>query len=109
MEKDKSKIPSGPYCYTYEGDNFKICPYWDTVEGAPEQANGYCKFLEKSDIDLAKEAMESSDVVISDVNGKELDKEDIPDFIFMGLLWDQVKECGINDIWEDEFEDETDQ
>lgn len=102
MEKDESKIPAGLYCYTYENNEFKICPYWDKVEGGEEQADGYCHFMEKSDIDLGREAMQSSDVIISDVNGKEVNKEDVPDFIFLGLLWDQVKECGINDTWDEE-------
>lgn len=34
----------------------------------PEQENGYCSYLQKGDWDLS-----------------------------LGLLWDQVKECGINE------------
>lgn len=103
MEKDKSKIPEGPYCYTYEEEKFKICPYWDTVEGAPEQANGYCHFLEKSDIDIGRETKEDPEVVIT--QGEDvIDKNEVPDFIFNGLLWDHVKECGINDDFDEERE-----
>lgn len=102
MKKDESKIPMGLYCYTSDHNGeYMLCPYWDRVEGAPEQADGYCKFLEKSDIDLGRESRENPDVVISE-NGVEVNKEDVPDFIFTGLLWDQVKECGINDIWDEE-------
>lgn len=45
----------------------RTCPYWRVIEGQPEQANGYCDYLERGDFD---------------------------DGTF--LLWDQVKECGIN-------------
>lgn len=78
--KDASKIPKGPYCYTTDGIfkgttlKIKICPYWDKVKNAPEQENGYCHYLDEGDFD------------------------DGPCF----LLWDQVKECGVNDDWTDQ-------
>lgn len=97
-----SFIPKGPYCYTPDTSKeaeeaakfgvFKIhpCPYWErynqkTHGELPEELKqhlknalfyegAYCKFLKTGDWE--------------------------PDGTM--LLWDQVKECGINDDWEDE-------
>lgn len=70
--KDEPVIPKGSYCYTWAGkpQDGKInpCPYWSSIINLPKQENGYCSFMEKSDRDLG-----------------------------CGLLWDMVKECGIND------------
>lgn len=63
-EYDTTVIPEGDYCY-HSLDNY--CPYWHIIHGLPEQMNGYCEFINKSDVDL---------------NG--------------GMLWDQIKECKIN-------------
>lgn len=77
MTKDKSVIPYGDYCYSIleepcEKNNWKIkakiCPYWSLQEGPEDGNNGYCSFLEKGDWETFS----------------------------VGLLWDQVKECGIN-------------
>lgn len=46
------------------------CPYWSRIEGGEPQNDGYCKFMSKGDVDLSG-----------------------------GLLWDQVKECGVNMDW----------
>jgi hypothetical protein len=59
-------IPEGMYCYTGVNGKIKVCPYWG-LRGEETQNNGYCSFLGRGDSDV--------------------------DF---GLLWDQVKECGIN-------------
>jgi Fe-S-cluster containining protein len=60
------------YCYDTEpGHSFKTfrrCPFHRRFDFLPEQENGYCYFLNKSDVDL---------------DG-------------WGLLWDECKECGIN-------------
>lgn len=79
----ESVIPDGCYCY----DNGRIvdkkdgsmpvmhvnlCPYWDLDETKPKQMNGYCWFMEMGDGDGG------------------------------GLLWDQCKECGINEDWAEE-------
>lgn len=77
MTKDKSVIPRGDYCYSIteepsESNNWKLktktCPYWSLREGEEEGNNGYCSFLESGDWEAPSG----------------------------GLLWDQVKECGIN-------------
>ncbi len=62
-------IPLGPYCHGARGSGV-VCPYWDRDLSAPEQLDGYCHFL------------------------KAGDRPDRDDSTF--LLWDQVKECGIN-------------
>lgn len=74
--KDTSVIPKGSYCYTIRSvdmsnGNIKanVCPYWSKDYSKPDQGNGYCSYLELGDW------ME---------NGTS-------------LLWDQCKECGIND------------
>lgn len=76
MSKDTSKIPHGPYCYEIYPIDFlglakkvyRLCPYWSVRAGKREQESGYCSYLEKGDW------MEDGTM----------------------LLWDQVKECGIN-------------
>ena len=76
MEKDKSLIPEGHYCYTGWGEEFKICPYWAKDPTKPEQQSGYCHFLDRGDWEDG-----------------------------LSLLWDQVKECGINnDNWWKEYD-----
>jgi len=76
--EEHPEIPQGVYCYTLlsveinqkEGFklNKKVCPYWSLDPERPSQENGYCSFLKKGDWELKS-----------------------------GLLWDQCKECGIND------------
>lgn len=84
MIKDPSLIPQGPYCYKITS-KWKLksnglpyyetekCPYWSMREDKPRQQNGYCSFLDAGDW-----------------------QED-----GTMLLWDQVKECGINDDLEE--------
>lgn len=82
---DESVIPKGSYCYNIvgfepgdEGQPPRIktqtCPYWATRQDAPEQAYSYCAKLKSGDWE-----------------------EDGP-----FLLWDQVKECGVNHLDDDE-------
>lgn len=85
MEKDESVIPEGQYCYTRLGSDasiitgFKIkpCPYWSSRADKPEQENGHCSFLGYGDWESET----------------------------LSLLWDSVKECGLN---MGKFEDECD-
>ena len=100
MEKDTSVIPWGPYCYTYVNDEYKVCPYYDVIKDRDEQENGWCHFLEKGDIEIGQENFNDPGVVITQ-GEKEVNKKDVPEFIFGGLLWDQCKECGINDDYKD--------
>jgi hypothetical protein len=73
-------VPRGDYCYTRApqrdaGDSFGIdlCPFWDSDDAKPSHENGYCHLLERGDWDAPG----------------------------IGLLWDQCKECGVNDSGED--------
>lgn len=76
--KDISIIPKGLYCYKelkYDKGTGKIkviglCPYWSFRSDKPSQECGYCSFLEVGDWEV----------------------ED-----GVSLLWDQVKECGVNE------------
>lgn len=70
-------IPHSDYCYTVlepptKKNNYKMkikpCPFYDKNPTKPEQQNGYCHFLKAGDWE--------------------------EDGAF--LLWDMVKECGIN-------------
>lgn len=64
-------VPEGPYCYGKDGR----CPYWKRNGMKRAQENGYCRLLKTGDWERVR-------------NGKRMG---------FGLLWDQVKECGIND------------
>ena len=83
--KDKSIIPRGPYCYDENGD----CPYWSLDKDRPRQRNGYCAYLGKGDWDLNEER------VWIDPKGNEISGKEIG--LPLSLLWDQCKECGINE------------
>lgn len=113
--RNKARIPRGLYCYTVrEIDKSgsipviktKMCPYWDRDLDKPEQANGYCHFLGKGDWDINA----TTDPVIirckqhPEYEGKHASEcPDIPQ-IGWGLLWDQCKECGINEGCDDDVE-----
>ena len=71
----EADIPHGQYCYIPLFWNnatgvlhTKLCPFWDKRDDKPEQLNGYCGYLRQGDWQ---------------VRGTS-------------LLWDQVKECGVN-------------
>lgn len=64
-------VPKGDYCYIGFNNTFKVCPFWLTLKEFPKQSNGYCTL------------MEAGDFMTLGNNGTS-------------LLWDQVKECGIN-------------
>lgn len=79
--KDISHIPSGVYCYTpkkFNPENGSLeitrCPYWGFHPDFPEQENGLCLFT--GQYDWNEEG-------------------------FGGLLWDQCKECNINNNLDD--------
>ena len=82
-------IPEGPYCYTRgevvapEGElpymKTKLCPYWSIDKTKPKQENGHCYFLG-----------------VGDWEGDGY-----------GMLWDQLKACGIKDDIDDDYDDIT--
>ncbi len=71
LQHDESVIPTGYYCYERTPRGKRSCPYWMSYENLPVQANGYCWYLGKGDVELQAEGHHS-------------------------LLWDEVKECGVN-------------
>jgi len=52
--------------YCYDENG--VCPYWSLNEDHPYQLNGYCSYLESGDWEAEG----------------------------LSLLWDQCKECGVN-------------
>lgn len=68
-QDDTSVIPKGDFCYTYVNRKQVNCPYWGLNPEKHIQENGYCTYLQMVDW--------------SDDKG-------------FPLLWDQIKECGIN-------------
>ncbi len=86
--KKKKKVPKGRYCYTYKDGKYKCCPFWGLDKNRPEQGNGYCSLMKKGDWNLHEEA------IITDMKTGEVVKNEEAPFSF-GLLWDQVKECGV--------------
>ena len=81
------------YCYDENG----VCPYWALIPDQPEQENGYCHYLERGD----KETNENAEITAKerqpDGTYKEVKypKGGFP--IPIGILWDQCKECEINE------------
>lgn len=94
--KDTSKIPFGPYCYSFSGGankygcpNIKACPYYShkTISGLQIC---WCKFLDKGGIgDLDDQQYEK-------LLKKFGTKEKLFEELSLSLLWDMCKECGIN-------------
>lgn len=104
-KKDTSIIPEGPYCYTTRetpceenGWVHKVnsCPYYKLIKDEGVDII-HCEFIDIKDIpgwvkdeqfNILVEKYGSSDAVFELYGG--------------GLLWDQVKECGVNENWGDE-------
>ena len=88
MNKDTSVIPKGLYCEEKKG----VCPYWGLTGNRPNQENGYCAYLEKSDWDLNEDAGS-----IEIFSARAFLGFRSAHFIKFSMLWDGIKECGIND------------
>ena len=78
------------YCYNENG----ICPYWSIKENLPEQENGYCSFLGKSDYELNRV---ERDIFITHYKeeGKKIktvERCGPNNPFFLSLLWDQCKD-----------------
>ena len=102
-------IPFGDYCY--EGRRNAPCPFWESKAGEyPEHEDGYCHYMGVSDWDLNENSTSKIVYCASDpsIEGKtisELTKDDEEEIdpisgkkihFTSSLIWDQVKECGIN-------------
>lgn len=92
LNGDTSVIPTGPYCYNITGPSYedeagniripaKTCPYWASKLLEDGDKVGYCAHL------------------------KCADDDEEPGW---GLLFDQVKECGINDPDHDDEDHDED-
>jgi len=86
MDRAAAVVPKGMYCYTpksirYREDGMpsmeiEPCPYWKRRGDWPEQGYGYCRLMKVGDNTQGRQP-----------NGRPMGTM---------LLWDQVKECGIN-------------
>ena len=99
IELSEKLIPEGQYCYSYPNGSYTSCPYLTHIEIIDGMGPGiiipYCLFekasslpnnLEIEEFERLKKYFDfKSDDEIWDSVLFELD-----------LLWDQVKECGIN-------------
>jgi len=92
-EEKEKMIVKGIYCHDENG----TCPFWDMDSELPYQANGYCHYLEKGDFEIDSE-MEVADWHTNKILTKQ-ERNELP--FLMSLLWDQCKECNINDDDED--------
>lgn len=114
VEKDSKLIPKGDYCYRREkvktGKATKIikCPYWKKRtrhkgKKVHPQENGYCSFMEMGDIELNIEYNKEGAFVYRCKKGEVISAhayapDEIPDWLQRrSLLWDMVKECGLNE------------
>ncbi len=97
MTKDKAVIPQGLYCYTIKDNRQVTCPYWSMRKNRPPQQNGYCSYLEKGDWELYLE--DDYKITYHKLGKTEMvkGKDILEETGTLGLLWDQCKECGIND------------
>jgi hypothetical protein len=95
--KDTSKIPYGEYCYSIIGGpdeqgrlKTKPCPYLtNKVFNGVEVP--WCNFLECGGLNNSHDDSEVSKLV-DYFGGESKMNEELP----LMLLWDQVKECGMN-------------
>jgi len=101
LKKDKRRIPAGPYCHSMYGKGFRpgVCPYWSLRKDKPDQANGYCSYLERGDWDMNKEKKWTR--VYNKKKGgripksKQIERSAEEIGLPMSLLWDGCKECGV--------------
>jgi hypothetical protein len=92
---DKNKIPYGAYCYGRGGRNDK-CPYWEFVgvKKIYENSKENCEFYSICD---NNEKCGTSLGTTCEASVIRCNYLDLLDETEETLLWDQVKECGINE------------
>lgn len=101
-------IPPGPYCY--DPETSECCPFWDYDTEMPEQENGYCHYLKRGDWEINIDSFHTLTLekypLKPELEGKTLGEileyslendEEMPPVPTVGLLWDQCKECNINE------------
>ena len=98
----RPSIPSGQYCYSVDswaGDRVH-CPYWVSLGNS----NAYCKFLKtddwhrNEDIDKLQNGKFKVAVRQGDGSYKQGVETISAHDLQWSLLWDQVKECGVNEV-----------
>ena len=110
LETPEKHIPFGHYCY--ENSRNEPCPFWDSKpEVYPNHEDGYCHYLNKSDWDLNEEGGGSKIIFVGDDGDQSIVGETMEEVFgddeidqrtgkkihfTTSLMWDQVKECGIN-------------
>ncbi|MDD3174765.1 MAG: hypothetical protein PHF63_14105 [Herbinix sp.] len=95
---DKYIPKDTPYCYSSN----KNCPFWKNIPWLPNQQNGYCYYLNKADIEMNPERNKESKICYSknkEDEGKSV-SEILGEYFPTSLLWDQCKECGINEDYD---------
>jgi hypothetical protein len=99
MNKDKSLIPPGPYCYhrsTSEINQYGIpkaipCPYYGS-KVINEVSVPWCTFLDSGGL-----SNHHSDEDVKKLIEHFGSEEKLNETLHLSLLWDQVKECAINE------------
>ena len=93
-------IPKGLYCYSISDDKRVYCPFYSIDKTRPERESGYCSYLGKGDWDINEEYPKVIEIRQRQPDGtykKEMVERnrDTVDW-GMSMLWDAIKECGIN-------------
>lgn len=106
LKKDENRIPDGMYCYKFTGEksmvmtkdglvsalHTKYCPYRMTKEVAGGVRLPYCNYLKMFGFPVNKN--------LGDRRWNRLKKRfggKLYDVLALDLLFDGVKECGVND------------
>ena len=89
-ELDITKIPQGPYCYTYINDKYVHCPYAESIndEGV---VLPFCTFLKQGGTSNYT-TDEEFEILVKKYGSDDEVWKKYP----LDLLWDSVKECGEN-------------
>ena len=96
----RPSIPSGKYCYERVGKVEVTCPYWVSLGSS----NAYCKFLKTDDWhrNEATDKLQNGKFKVAVRQGDGSYKQVVETIsahdLQWSLLWDQVKECGINEV-----------
>ena len=109
FENPEKYIPEGMYCYTITSIDSKTgriktdtCPFWDHNDKyLLEQNYGYCHYLKQGDWERNKKINDES-IITSEIDKGKTVSEVIGEDFPSSLLWDQCKECDINDNWDKE-------
>jgi uncharacterized protein YqeY len=91
MTIDKSKIPSGMYCYSKENGTYRPCPYWKNITDSKVPDIIWCEVMQRGDTSNLDE--NSFNKLVDAYESEDAVYEKYP----YTMLWDQNKECGIND------------